>query len=216
MEQQKKLFELIKEINENEKSLKLKLFLKENIDFAINNNLKQILQDKILYNSESWNIIINFYYLINKKINLIFLLKKWKDIYINDFFWNLSTVNQIEFLNNFKIIFLSIYDCSQGGNVYHIKLMQIFNSNNYNYYQIMEDIEDRLKRILDLVGPQIFEFLKLPLITVQILYKLSNDEIIKYFTAIFNNIHQLLKEIIILFETFNLTCDELNNLLELN
>jgi len=216
MEQQKKLFELIKEINENEKSLKLKLFLKENIDFAINNNLKQILQDKILYNSESWNIIINFYDLINKKINIIFLLKKWKDIYINDFFWNLSTVNQIEFLNNLKIIFLSIYDCSQGGNVYHIKLMQIFNSNNYNYYQIMEDIEDRLKRILDLVGPQIFEFLKLPLITVQILYKLSNDEIIKYFTAIFNNIHQLLKEIIILFETFNLTCDELNNLLELN
>ena len=216
MEQQEKLFELIKEINENEKSIKLKLFLKENIDFAINNNLKQILQDKILYNSESWNIIINFYDLINKKINIIFLLKKWKDIYINDFFWNLSTVNQIEFLNNLKIIFLSIYDCSQGGNVYHIKLMQIFNSNNYNYYQIMEDIEDRLKRILDLVGPQIFEFLKLPLITVQNLYKLSNDEIIKYFTAIFNNIHQLLKEIIILFETFNLTCDELNNLLELN
>lgn len=112
-------------------------------------------------------------------------------------------------------LFLSIYDCSQGGSVYHIKLMQIFNSNNYNYYQIMDDIEDRLKRILTLFGSKIFEYLKIPLITVHDLYNLSHDQILKYFITIFNNINQLLQKIIILFESFNLNCIELDNLLNI-
>jgi hypothetical protein len=213
MNQSEILSELVKETDEHEKSLKLRLFIKENIDFVINNNLKDFFANNILYNSESYNVIVNFYNLINQKINLIFFLKKWKDIYINDLFWNLSTNDQIEFLNNLKTIFLSIYDCSQGGFVYHIKLMQIFNSNNYNYSQIMSDVEDRLKRILDLFGSNIFEYLKIPLITVRDLYKISHEEIIRYFTIIFKSINDLLKEIIVLFETFNSTCDELDNLL---
>jgi len=203
------LIELVKEPDEYIKSLKLKLFIKENIDFVINNNIK----DFLLYGSESWNIIINFYDLINQKINLIFFLKIWKEIYPNNLFWDISTNEQIEFLNNIKMIFLSIYDCSQGGFVYHIKLMQIFNSNNYNYSQIMEDVEDRLKRILNLIGSKIFDYLKIPLITVHDLYNISHTEIIKYFTTIFNNINNLLKEVIILFESFNIACNKLDNLI---
>ena len=196
-----------------EKTKCLKLFLKNNIDFVANNNLLESLSETIYKDSELWRILYCFYSLLNYKINLVYQLKKWKDIYINDIFWNLSTLEQIDFLNNLKIYFLSIYDCSQGGSVYHIKLMMIFQSNNYNYYQIMEDVEDRLKRILDLFGQKIFEHLNIPLITVRDLYNLSNEQILKYFTVIFKSIKQLLDEIIELFQNFNLVCEKLNILL---
>ena len=38
----------------------------------------------------------------NQKMNLVFNLKKWKDIYINNIFWDLTTIEQIDFLNNIK------------------------------------------------------------------------------------------------------------------
>jgi hypothetical protein len=210
------LLQTLNKLLEENESIKLRLFLKENIDFVINNNLIENLSDEIYVDSESWKILCNFYNLINQKINLILNLKKWKDIYNNDFFWNLTTPDQIEFLNHLKIQFLSIYDCSHGGSVYHLKLMQIFQSNNYNYYQIMEDAEDRLKRILVLFGSKIFETLEIPLITIRDLYNLSNDQILKYFTTIFKSIKQLLDGIIELFENFNLNCSNLNILLNPN
>jgi hypothetical protein len=195
-------------------SLKLRLFLKENIDFVTRNNLIEILSGKISEDSESYKILYCFYNLINQKMNTIIHLKKWKDIYIYNIFWELSsTIEQINFLNNLRHIFLSIYDCSQGGSVYYFKLLSIFESNNYNYHQIMEDVEDRLKRTLNLFGPKIFEFLKIPLITVHNFYNLSNDQILKYISLIFKSIKNLLDEIIELFENFNLICSKLNILL---
>lgn len=195
--------------------LKLKLFIKENIEFINNNNLIEKLSDKYPNESETFIILRCFYNLIKEKMDIVFNLKKWKDIYSNNLFWNLSTNDQIDFLNNLETYFLSIYDCSQGGAVYHIKLMQIFESNNYNYHQIMEDVEDRLKRILNLFGSKVFEFLKLPLITVRDLYNLSNEQILKYFTVIFKNIKQLLGETIELFQNFNYVCSKLDILLDI-
>lgn len=207
------LFNIVSDNTNLEKTKSLKIFIKNNFEFVTNNNILDILSDIVYKDSELWRVLYSFYNLINHKINIVYKLKKWKDIYTNDIFWDLSTIDQIDFLNNLRIFFLSIYDCSQGGSVYHIKLMMIFQSNNYNYYQIMEDIEDRLKRILDLVGSKIFEHLKIPLITVRELYNLSNDQILKYITVIFKNIKQLLDEVIELFYNFNLVCSKLNILL---
>lgn len=179
----------------------LKVFLKENINYIINNNIIELYEpfkdDNILI------ILKTFYTLLSLKINIIFKLKKWKEIYINDFFWNLSLKEQIEFMIQLKNYFLSIYDCSNGGSNFNIKLMLIFNKDNYNYKQIMNDIEDRLIRILDLFGPKIFEILKIPLIRVSEFYQLDNNQILKYLKVIFIEINKLLDENIELFNQFN-------------
>lgn len=179
----------------------LKVFIKDNINYIINNNIIEIYEP---FEDENILIILKtFYTLLSLKMNIIFKLKKWKEIYINDFFWNLSLKEQIEFMIQLKTYFLSIYDCSNGGSNFYIKLMLIFNKDNYNYKQIMNDIEDRLIRILDLFGPKIFEILKIPLIKVSEFYQLDHNQILKYLKVIFNEINKLLDESIDLFNQFN-------------
>ena len=136
--------------------------------------------------------------------NLIIEIEKWKEIYINDFFYKLFGNGQIIFLIQLKHCFLCIFDCSLGGELFHFKLMKIFARNNYNYNQIMEDIADRLERILKLVGVKIFEHLKIPLVNYSQLYKLNHDQIIKYLSTIFIKIGDLLDKTIQLFKDFNL------------
>jgi hypothetical protein len=143
-------------------------------------------------------------------INLIIEIEKWKEIYINDFFYNLSGDDQISFLLQLKHYFLCIFDCSLGGELFHFKLMKIFARNNYNYNQIMEDIGDRLERILKLIGVKIFEHLKIPLVNYTQLYTLNHDQIIKYLSTIFIKIGDLLDKTIQLFKDFNEICNELN------
>lgn len=196
-----------------EQSIKLKIFLKENIEYVTTNNLFQILSNKIKNNSETWYILINFYNLIKQKFSIILNLKTWKQIFINKIFWDLPISEQINFLIQMKNYFLSIYDCSLGGQIYHLKLIKIFESANYNYNQIMDDIEDRLKRILTLVGPKIFENLEIPLITIKQLYEFSIDEIFNYFNIIFKKIKELLEKTINQFEEFNLVCEKLDFIL---
>jgi hypothetical protein len=199
--------------DDHKQSIKLKMFLKENIDYVTNNDLIGLLTDKISEYSETWNLLINFYDLLKQKFIIILKLKTWREIYINNLFWDLSTIDQLIFLIQNKNYFLSIYDCSMGGCVFHLKLMKILQGNKYNHKQIMEDIEDRLKRILKLVGPKIFEHLDLPLITQKQLYEFSNNQIINYFSIIFRKIKELFEETINLFKEFDLVCEELNNIL---
>jgi len=196
-----------------EQCIKLKHFLRENTDYAISNNLIDILSDKISEYSESWHILLNFYSLLKVKFNIILSLKTWKETYINNLFWRLTTKDQINFLTDMKNYFLSIYDCSLGGCVYHIKLLKIFESKNYNYSQIMDDIEDRLKKILKLVGPKILEHLNIQLITVNELYDFTTDQIFKYFSVIFTKIKELLEITLNQFKDFDSICEEMDVLL---
>ena len=159
------------------------------------------------------NILNNFYSLVKEKMEIIMILKKWKDVYVNEEFWDMTLPDQITFLYTLRLKFLSIYDCSQGGSVYHIKLMLIFKSNRYHYTQIMNDVEDRLRRSLELMGKPIFKYLNIKLITLKELYSFTHEEIIDYFNLIFNNVKKLLNEVIILFEGFNNNCNSLDLLL---
>lgn len=199
--------------DKHEQSIQLRMFLKDNFEYITTNNLIEDLSGKISDDSESWFVLINFYVLLQQKFNLVLNLKTWKEIFINDIFWKLSTSEQHNFLIQKKTYFFSIYDCSQGGFVYHLKLIKIFESGKYNYHQIIEDIEDRLTRILDLFGPKIFEYLNIPLITVKQLYEFSTDQIFKYFSLIFKKIKELLEKTINQFEEFNSVCEKLEFLL---
>jgi hypothetical protein len=91
--------------DDHEQSINLKIFLKENIEYVTSNNLIEELSNILLNNSESWYILINFYDLLKQKFNLILNLKTWKEIFINNFFWGLSTTDQINFLIEMKIYF---------------------------------------------------------------------------------------------------------------
>jgi len=141
--------------------------------------------------------------------NLVINIKEWKEIYVNDFFYDLSGENQVIFLKQMKNYFLSIFDCSLGGDLFHFKLMKIFDKDNYNYKQIMEDIVDRLEKILGIVGVKIFEHLEIPLIKYSQLFILNHNQIIKYLSTIFIKINELLERTIQLFEEFNEVCKEL-------
>jgi hypothetical protein len=141
--------------------------------------------------------------------NLVINIKEWKEIYVNDFFYDLSGEHQVFFLIQIKNYFLSIFDCSLGGDVFHFKLMKIFEKDNYNYKQIMEDIVDRLKKILEIVGVKIFEYLEIPLIKHSQLYILDHNQIIKYLSTIFIKIKELLEKTIELFKEFYEVCKDL-------
>jgi hypothetical protein len=77
----------------------------------------------------------------------------------------------------------------------------------------MNDVEDRLKKSLELIGEPIFKYLDIKLITLKELYSFTHKEIIDYFNLIFNNVKKLLDDVIILFEGFNHNCNTLDKLL---
>ena len=207
------LFDDLHNIIINNDDDKLKEFIKNNTEYVIKNDVLELLSFLVPDDNNTLNILNNFYSLVKEKMEIILILKKWKDVYDNEEFWDMTLPNQITFLHTLRLRFLSIYDCSQGGNVYHLKLMMIFKSNRYHYRQIMDDVEDRLRRSLELIGKPIFKYLDIKLITLKELYSFTHKEIIDYFNLIFNNVKKLLDDVIILFEGFNHNCNTLDKLL---
>jgi hypothetical protein len=210
------LFLLISDINkihDNDLSIILRLYLKHHIDIAINYNLKKILINELVNHNNSKNVLNNFYKLINKKVSLIFTIKKLYEIYNNKIFWKLQLNEQIDFLQKMKEHFLSVYDCSRGGIPYFIKLASILKTDRYNRNEILTDIKNRLIIILTIFTPKIFQTLEIPLININDFYELSNDELIKYLIIIYEKLLELLNQTIKLFDIYNIICTKLSNLL---
>jgi hypothetical protein len=210
------IFSLIQyksELGDYNLSIVLRLFIKYHSNILLEYNIKQIFIDELDENSISLNVLVQFYKLIAKKIPLIFVLKKWHAIYINNDFWKLPIHAQIDYLSNIKNRFNSIYDCSRGGIPFHYKLAQIFKENNFYKEEIMENIVDRLICVLDIFDKNIFESLNIPLITLTDFYNLSNKNVLKYIIVIYEKFSELLNQTIKLFDSYNLICIQLNNLI---
>ena len=201
------------ELGDYNLSIVLRLFIKYHSNTLLEYNIKKLFINELDNYSLSLNVLISFYKLIAKKIPLIFVLKKWHTIYINDQFWKSPIQLQLDHLSNIKDRFNSIYDCSRGGIPYHYKLAQIFKENNFYKSEIMENIIDRLVSILDIFDKNIFISLEIPLITLTDFYDLSNENILKYIITIYEKFSQLLNHTIKLFDSYNLICIQLNNLI---
>jgi hypothetical protein len=201
------------ELSDYNLSICLKLFIKHHSTIALNYNLKRIFRDELYDFNKSWDTLKEFYKLMNKKIALILILKKWYHIYSNDFFWKLSTSKQTDYLQQIRERFLGIYDCSKGGVPYYAKLSTLLKKQNSNRDELLCDSVFRLKTILDMFGPKLFESMDIPLVKVKDYYELSDENLIKYFITIFEKINELLNQTIILFDSYNLTCIHINNLI---
>ena len=194
------------DISNNNFNIILKLYLKNHIDVALNINLIKLFSDNNL-------ILKEFYKLIKKKLLLIFRIKKFHNIYKNIIFWKLNTNDQIDYILNLKLQFLSIYDCSKGGYPYHLKLENLLNISNISRPIVIENLKERLLLILKLFDINIFESLEIPLIKSSDFYNLDNEYYIKYLTIIFQKFNKLLNDTLFLLETFNLVCNSIDNLL---
>lgn len=208
------LFRLISyknEIDDINLSIILRIFLKYYPDLGIKYNFKKIFYPELNDKYLSLTVLDDFYKLVNKKITLIKILKKWYDVFDNKKFWKLSLKDQIEFLNDTKIYFLSMFDCSKGGIPIHYKIGSIL-KDKLNREFIINDLIERLVKILNIFGTKLFQTLNIPLLSIYEFKYLSDENIIKYLLIIFDKFNELLNQTIKLFDSYNLVCLQLNNL----
>jgi hypothetical protein len=150
---------------------------------------------------------------MDKKFALIIILKKWHLVYSNEQFWQLPIGEQNDHLQLTKERFFAIYDCSKGGLPYYTKLSSLLKNPNSDRTVLMNDGIVRLKIILEMFGPKLFQSMDIPLITVKDYWVLTNENLIKYFIVIFEKFSELLNQTIKLFDSYNLLCIQINNLI---
>lgn len=204
------------ELSDHNLSIILRLFLKHHVEIALGHNLKIIFMVDLDLNDyfQSISVINDFYKLMNKKISLVMVLKKFHSIWDNNnFFWKYSTQKQIDYLHYVNNQFLSIYDCSRGGIPYHIKLINLLKEPKCNKGEVLEDLKNRLIMLLKLFGSSLFQTLGIPIISISDFYNLSDDNLIKYVIFIYEKINELLNQTIKLFESYNLTCVQISSLI---
>ncbi len=195
-------------------SIILRLFLKNHITTALSINLKKLLKLELSDKIISWKVLDDFYKLIYKKMSLIVILNKWYLVYNNKTFWKMLLDKQIDYLQNIKLQFLSIFDCSKGGLPFYNKIAPLLKDGKIHIrHEILENIKDRLIQIFKMFGSKIFQSMDIPIITISEFYHLSNENIIKYLIIIHEKLDELLNQIIKLFNSYNLSCIQLTNLL---
>lgn len=209
------LFNLITykdELSDDNLSICLRLYLKYHTEIALEYNLKGIFKKELRKFKKSWTVLDEFYKLIDKKLAIILILKKFHLVYNNKKFWKSSINEQNDFLEQTKERFLGIYDCARGGIPYYIKLAALL-KNSSNKTELLEDSKTRLLMILDMFGPKLFRSMDIPLITVWDYSELSNENLIKYWVIIFEKFSELLNQTIKLFDSYNLINIQINNLI---
>ena len=160
--------------------------------------------------------IDDYYSLINNRLKIIYAIKKWETLYYNKAFWKQSIDEQIEYLNNMKVLFLSVFDCSANTvNIYHIKINEILNDSRCNRDIIIENIKDRLTKLIKIFGYKIFETLDIPLYHYSDFDYLENNFIGLYLRMLFNKLLLLMNQTICVFNMFQKNCNEINNYLNI-
>lgn len=212
------LFQLITYINyfsDYNLSIILRLFLKNHTNIALSINLKKLFKIELELTNKiiSLNVLNDFYKIIYKKMSLIVILNKWYLVYNNDKFWKLLLNEQIDYLQNLKLHFLSIFDCSKGGIPYYQKIAPLLKQSKSLRHELLENVKERLIQIFKLFGYKIFQSMDIPIISVNDFYELSDENLIKYLIVIHEKIKELLIQIIKLFDSYNLSCIQLTNLI---
>ena len=114
------------------------------------------------------------------------------------------------YLVNIKERFYAIYDCSKGGFPFHYKLGQILKSkinSKAAHQDIINNIAERLEAIIQIFGIRLLVSLGIPLITKEELEDLNMENIIKYLLIIFEKIKEILEQTIKLFNSYEMTCN---------
>lgn len=202
--------EKIDDINTN---IFVKLFFSHHMKLCTEHNLLYFKNDsKIL----THNTIYDIYHIISRLQSLIPFIKRWKEQYTNMYFWKLNIDEQIKYLKNINLKFLSYFDASKSMFYYHIKLKQIMDIDKpVNKYHI-DDMTDRLKKTYSLFKHSFFEYNDIIVISLYEFVELSLKNMIKYIEYIFNKINMIMKQTITYFELYNNYRHRLINILSSN
>lgn len=211
-----KLFKNSSKFNDEDFSFILRYFLKYNYELAIKYKLLNftVLLDDDKINSK--RILRDFYTLIKKKVVICILLKKWKDSYNKNGFWNLSTDEQIEELINLKAIFLANFDVTKSNHLIHYKISNIIKSNkniNLCKEQHINILKQRLRNIFLTFGRKFFKNYNILALTNSEFTDFKFKEKIKYCDYIFNKINKIIFKIINYFVIINSIQNQLENIL---
>ena len=201
-------------LTDDELSFMIRNFIKKNKINLLACNINHIMNIIIDY-PLSCIIILTFYRLTVNKNILLKKINEWRILYKNDLFWKLLSYEQYYYLLILKEQFNSIYDCVKCKEPFYCRLILVFASKNTNHEYIITQIIERLLCILAIFDQDIFVLLKIPLITVKDFYKLPHSYIIKYIRITYNKITKLINTLIKLFNLYNLTCIQLNNIINI-
>jgi hypothetical protein len=209
-----KLFKNSSKFNDTDFSLILRYFLKYNYELAIKYKLLNFIifldHDKI----NTKRIIKDFYTLIRKKIIICILLKKWRESYNKNNFWNLSIENQIEKLKNLKEIFLANFDVTKSNHLIHYKISNIIKrNNNLVKDHHLEILKNRLRNIFLIFGRKFFRNYNILTLTNSEFSKFDFKNQLKYCDYIFNKINKIIFKIINYFVIINSIQNQLDNIL---
>ena len=195
-------------------SVILRIFFKYNIEFVINNNIKNIFND-IDENIFPLTLkaIIDIYKFMSNKLKLIHIIKNWYNLYNKPEFWNKSLDDQLIYLENLRHYFLSIFDMSKGGSSFIMRANSLLEDHNHNKNITLEEIKSRLVLVLNIFGPEIFNALKIPMISSSLFDETDNKNIIEYMKMIFFNCINMLDETLEIFNQYITLCNDINILL---
>jgi hypothetical protein len=200
------LFKLLKyNIDDNNISYILRIFLKHHYNYACSNNIASIFNNNEY--PKTIKIFENFYNLIKNKIILLLTINKFIEKYDNKDFWDMQLNDQILFLKKTKHYFNSVFDCANGGLPFYYRINLLLN--NMYRDEMMINIEERLLIILGIFDKKIFNYLEIPLIHVSDFYNLSSKDIIQYLSIIFTKFTKLLNNMINLFQEYFFISDRL-------
>lgn len=158
----------------------------------------------------------DYYLLISNKLKILYAIKKWENIYYYKYFWKLPLNEQIDHLNNIKIMLLSIFDCSVNTfNIYYIKINEILNDPKCNREIIIENIKERVKALLKLFGIKVFKTLEIPFYHSDDFNYLQNDLIILYLKNIFHKLLLLINQTICVFDIYKKNYNDINSYLNI-
>jgi hypothetical protein len=201
------------ELNDETISIILRLFFKHHFGTLILDNIILLLEDEFDDYIITYNVIHEFYNLINNKVLLINILKKWYNEYKNPQFWDMNINKQIDYLQHKKEHFQAIFDCSKSNPIpFYMKISHLLNNDFYRI-EILDEIALRLVILLQIFPHNIFTELNIPLILASDFYNMPTLEIINYLNIIYNKFNLLIHNTIDLFINFKVICYEIDIIL---
>jgi hypothetical protein len=201
-----------KKINDKNLSLIIRFFFKYHYIIAIDHYLIDLVflleNDKII----TKKIIYDFYNLINKKIDIAKSLIKFEKSYKKNNFWNKSIINQINTLENIKMIFYSNFDVCKSSTFFHKKIYNILLFNKDDKFNLNHLIK-RLRNIFLLFNKKFFTEYNVILIKKNKFITFELKDKMKYCNYIFQKISKILLDTTHLFKIYNYTNNQLNNII---
>lgn len=206
------LFKSKNKIDDINLSLLTRYFLKHHFNIAIKYNLIKLSSILDKKHSITKKTIIDFYKLLIEKYEIGKKLILWKDAYPKKDFWDKNILEQINKLDNLKMIFYSNFDICKSNVLFHNKIYNILLFNKDDEFNLNHLI-NRLRNIYLLFENDFFIKYNIILVKKNRFIEIDLNDKIKYCTYLFQKINKIILETTSLFEIFNYLNIQLNNLM---